>query len=108
MDKHQRAAQIWALLVMAARNQPLLSYNDIESMTGVARHGVGTFLGPIQTYCERNGLPPLTSLVIKEETGMPGTGFTGAAGRVEGSSPLLRFDWTAKKAPKVRDFAAIK
>src|SRR5215472_4723249 len=79
MNKYQRAAQLWALLVMAARAQQILSYRNIESMTGIARQGVGEFLGPIQTYCKRNGLPPLTSIVIKEDTGMPGAGFTGAA-----------------------------
>ena len=47
VDKYQRAAQLWSLLVLAAQYQVLLSYSMIEHLTGIPRVAVGMLLGPI-------------------------------------------------------------
>ena len=111
MNKHQRAAQLWSLLILAAQTQRVLSYRGIESMTGIARQGVGDFLGPIQDYCKRNDFPPLTALVINEGTGMPGVGFTGAPETdvFKAQARCFVFDWTGpgRQAPSPDDFAAL-
>lgn len=41
--------------------------------------GLGQLLEPIQSYCLMEKLPPLTILVVQQETGLSGSGFTGAS-----------------------------
>lgn len=43
------------------------------SMSLTRKH-VGTALGEIWYYCANNDLPPLNMLVVREDTGLPGTG----------------------------------
>src|ERR1043166_7647986 len=74
MTNEQRALQFWSVLVLAARSQQLLSYKSMEKLTGIPKQGVGRVLAPIQAYCKRNKLPPLTALVINEDEGLPGLG----------------------------------
>lgn len=103
MTKNDRAAQLWSILVLSARNQQILSYAIVERLTGIDRRGLGKILEPIQTYCRRHNLPPLTVLVVKEETGLPGSGFTEAA---EGAQArVFVFDWFKRKAPSPKDFS---
>ena len=67
------------------------------------RRGLGKILEPIQTYYRRHNLPPLTVLVVKEEDGLPGEGFTEAA---EGAQArVFVFDWFKRKSPSPKDFS---
>ena len=102
MKKHERAAQLWSLLVLAARNQQILSYSMVERLTGLDKRGIGKILGPIQSYCQRSNFPPLTILIVKEGTGFPGDGFTQAA---EGAKArVFVFDWFKHPASSPEDF----
>jgi hypothetical protein len=102
MTRNERAVQVWSLLVFAARTQQLLSYSLVARLTGIDTRGLGKTLGPIQAYCKRHNLPPLTSIVVKEDTGLPGTGFTESA---EGAQArVFVFDWLKDKAPTAEDF----
>jgi hypothetical protein len=103
IKKEYRALQLWSLLVLAARNQQILSYATVERLTRIPKHAVGDYLEPIQAYCKRHKLPPLTVLVVKEETGLPGDGFTEAS---EGAQAcVFVFDWFKRKAPLPEDFS---
>lgn len=112
MDKYQRAAQLWSLLVFAAQHQLLLSYSDIEHLTGIPRVGVGKILGPITHYCQNRELPWLTFIVINEENGKPGEGPLPGARRKYGDaldlhvmqSRVFVYDWFKHPAPKTEDF----
>ncbi len=112
MDKYQRAAQLWSLLVLAARNQQLLSYSTIEHLTGIPKVAVGGMLGTISHYCNNRKLPWLTALVVNEETGLPGEGLIGSAKRKYGDtldifamqSRVFIYDWFKEPAPKTEDF----
>jgi hypothetical protein len=104
MTKPDRAAQFWSLLVFAAHTQNILSYDLIERLTGIPRRAVGDFLGPIQEYCKRNDLPPLTSLVVSEKTGLPSEGFTEATDIVGAQARTFVYDWLGRKAPSPGDF----
>src|SRR4051794_23455667 len=75
LTRYERAAQMWAVLAIAARNRQILTYEMMARACGVPRPGVGGFLEPIQDFCMQQGLPPLTVLVVGEESGMPGIGF---------------------------------
>lgn len=57
MERHEQAAQIWPLLVYAARMQRILSYTEIQKMTGIPAVAQGRVLKFIQRYCERHKLP---------------------------------------------------
>ena len=102
MKKHERAAQLWSLLVLSARHQKILSYVMVEHLTGIHRTGLGKILEPIQKYCKRRNLPPLTVLVVNEESGLPGKGFTEASAGDQ--ARVFVFDWFKDKAPSPKDF----
>jgi len=78
MTASERAAQIWPLLMLAARNHQILTYGILADLIGVPRPGLGQLLEPIQSYCLLKGLPPLTVLVVSSKTGLPGRGFVAA------------------------------
>ena len=79
MTRAQRAQQLWSILALAATSRQILTYDIVARLTGAMRPGIGDFLRPIQQYCTENGLPPLTCLVVSEQTGLPGEGFIAAA-----------------------------
>src|SRR5258708_25374870 len=103
MNNYERALQGWSILALAARNQQILSYRTVEELTGVPRVGVGQFLGPIQSYCRRNNLPPLTAIVVAEETGLPREGFTAATDIPAAQARVFVFDWLSRGAPSVAE-----
>ena len=79
MTRFERASQIWAVLAWAARNRQTLTYRQVGKLIGIPTAGLGQLLEPIQSYCLTQNLPPLTILVVQQETGLPGSGFTGAS-----------------------------
>lgn len=78
MKASERSAQIWAVLAWAAKHRQNITYSQLAQVTGAFTGGLGSWLEPIQSYCIINKLPPLTILVVQQESGMPGSGFTGA------------------------------
>jgi hypothetical protein len=101
MKLAERASQIWAVLAWAARCRQNLTYGQLAQATGAFTPGLGDFLEPIQSYCIINELPPLTVLVVRQESGMPGPGFTGATAKdlAEAQARVLDFDWLAHGNP---------
>ena len=77
MKASERSAQIWAVLAWAAQSRQNITYGQLAQVTGAFTGGLGAWLEPIQSYCITNKLPPLSLLVLQQETGMPGPGFTG-------------------------------
>lgn len=75
MTKYERASQLWPILALAATNRQVLTYNFVSKLTGIPRPAIGQFLEPIQAYCMAKKIPPLTSIVVSEQTGIPGSGF---------------------------------
>jgi len=112
MRESQRAAQLWSLLVLAARNQQILTYSTVHNLTGIATVGVGGCLGPIIHYCRDHKLPWLTVLVVNEETGLPGDAFMEAAKKEYGDkldifvlqSRVFAYDWFKTEIPSPSDF----
>lgn len=101
MTRSERASQIWAVLAWAARNRQSLTYSQVSALIGVPRAGLGQLLEPIQSYCMVHGLPPLTVLVVQQESGMPGSGFTGASAGDLAKAQMGVFaeDWLARRNP---------
>ena len=103
MNRAQRAQQLWPLLAFAARNRQILFYGEIAKVCGVPAAAVGQNLEPIQRYCAEKALPPLTSIVVNRETGLPGTGFTAAADVPGAQVRTFLFDWFGIEAPSETD-----
>jgi putative restriction endonuclease len=88
-----RATQIWQILVCKASNRKTLTYGQLAELIGFK--GAGTlahFLGHIMYYCLQNGLPPLTVLVVNQETGLPGEGLIEANLNAD-RERVFRFNW---------------
>jgi len=101
-----RALQVWLILIGKASNRQMVTYGMLAKMLGY--EGAGTLahiLGHIMHYCHENQLPPLTVLVVNQDTGLPGEGLVGAdlnAGR----EAVFRFDWHSLVPPAPDELAA--
>lgn len=93
MTKSERASQIWAVLALAARNRQTLTYSMLSKLIGVPAAGLGKLLEPIQSYCLLHNLPPLTVLVVQQESGLPGSGYTGSKAEEFARNLMLVFDY---------------
>ncbi len=102
MTRSERAAQIWAVLAWAAKNRQTLTYGQVASLIGVPTAGIGQLLEPIQSYCLVSELPPLTILVVQQDSGLPGSGFTGATASEFGKAQMevFAFDWLKHGNPQ--------
>ncbi len=104
MNQNERAAQIWSVLALAARNRQVLTYEMIESLTGVFRVGLANCLNPIQAYCLRQNIAPLTVLVVSSNSGLPGEGFTAATDIPAAQQSVFSYDWLQHGCPSPDDF----
>ncbi len=105
MNRYQRSLQIWTLLVCAARERKSYTYGEIAEILGMGGAGVmAQFPGPIMWYCKDNGLPPLTVLVVKQETGLPGEGLCTLNEVNSDREQVFNYDWFALDPPKTEDF----
>lgn len=100
MTKYERAHQLWSILTRAAQSGKTLTYDDVSKESGIVRQGVGGCLGPIQSYCKVNNLPPLTIIVIKK-SGLPGKGFNAVPKEDfdTGLQQVFDEDWKKVKIP---------
>lgn len=111
MNRSERASQIWAVLAWAARNRQTLTYGQLGKLIGVPSAGLGQLLEPIQSYCLVNHLPPLTVLVVQQDSGLPGPGFTGATAAefAKAQAETFATDWLAHVNPQADKLeAAVK
>src|SRR4051812_7109612 len=104
MTRSERAQQLWSLLALAATNRQILTYDMVARLTGVVRPSIGDFLRPIQQYCTENKLPPLTALVVGEQTGIPGEGFIAAADVPAAQMRVFDHRWLDANAPSAEQF----
>ena len=73
MDMGQRTCQVWAVLAFAASRGHVLTYTELERATGFIQVGLGEPLRRIQSYCQQQKLPNLSSLVVSKD-GIPSEG----------------------------------
>ncbi|WP_319523278.1 hypothetical protein [uncultured Desulfosarcina sp.] len=104
MKREERAVQLWSLLVLAAKNRQILTYDFVAKATGMMTPGIGDMLRPIQQYCIENDLPPLTSLIVNGNTGLPGTGFIAAENVPKAQLETFEHVWIEHKAPSPEQF----
>jgi len=104
MTRFERAAQLWSVLAFAARQQHILSYDIAGKLTGLPQRAIGDNLSPIQDYCMQKGLPPMTVLVVKQETGLPGLGFIAEKDVLAAQAKVFVYDWLSRATPTPADF----
>jgi hypothetical protein len=107
MTRYDRAAQLWSILALAAKNRQVLTYDIVAKLSGVPRPAIGGFLEPLQTFCMRKELEPLTILVVSEESGLPGTGFVAASDIPRTQQAVFAFDWIAFGAPSPENIESV-
>ena len=108
MNRAERATQIWAVLAWAARHRQTITYSQLSQATGAFTGGLGALLEPIQSYCIINELAPLTVLVIQTESGLPGSGFSGALASelAAAQAKVFSSDWLGHGNPGVEKLEA--
>jgi hypothetical protein len=104
MTDPDRTLQLWSLLALAAHDQKILSYGNVQQLTGIPEAGLCRFLVPIQGYCEHHHLPPLTSICVNELTGMPSESLMEAKEIFGAQARVFVYDWFARKAPTCEEF----
>lgn len=108
MTRYQRASQIWSLLVCAARERKTYTYGNVADILGFGGAGVmAPLLGCIMWFCEENDLPPLTVLVVNQDTGLPGEGLSTLEEVNEDREAVFEFNWFVIEPPQNSDFESV-
>src|SRR5947208_16405128 len=72
-----RGLQIYNILAGAAAHHQIITYGHLAKLMNYKGAGVlAQPLNHVLAWCRFNDLPPLTSLVVNRETGLPGPGMT--------------------------------
>ncbi|HEY8536810.1 MAG TPA: hypothetical protein VIL25_10175 [Vicinamibacterales bacterium] len=82
-----------------------MTYTELRDVVGFGTPvGMGYFLEPILCYCRQHDLPPLSVLVVNQETGMPGMGFAASGDWHKAREDVYRFNWYGIVPPSPEDF----
>ena len=94
-SQSRRALQAWQILISAAMHRQTHSYKTLSIlMFGKPATGVlGGILGNIAFYCTENNLPPLTTLVVNETTGLPGEEIPVSQDLNSLRETVYKYDW---------------
>lgn len=99
-----RAHQIWLILISAARNRQMLNYGIVAEILGFAgATPIIPSLGHIMYWCAENKLPPLTALVVNQNTGEPGGGLT--TGGLKDLEAVYSYPWYSIFPPPPEELA---
>jgi len=108
MTSEQRAQQIWSVLVFAAREQKVVSYEMLSQMTGMA-NTCGRELGHILSYCKHEQLPLLNLLAVRKDSGRPDDDCgVSLADLPAQQARVFVFDWLSHDASRFEKFLAAR
>ena len=102
-----RTAQVWSVLVLAARHQEIISYATIGKLTGLHQNGIHSYLDGIADYCNKKHYPELWSIVVNQQTGFPGSGGMNRGEELDilrKQQRVFAFDWLSHPCPQAQDF----
>src|SRR5687767_10772169 len=79
-----RSLQCYLVLIGCAHRRETITYRGLAKLLGYEKPEggrgstgagvVGHRLDDLMRWCRQEGVPPLTSIVVNEETGLPGSG----------------------------------
>lgn len=113
-----QAQRIWVILVGiviasqikgASANSARVTYGDLAQAMGKPRQAGRTLtrqLWMIGEYCKFNELPTLNSIVVNQDTGLPGHDVVLSSGNSvqKEMSNVARFDWSSVRVPSISTF----
>lgn len=103
-----RAVQIWQILVSKAHNRQTMTYGDVADLIGYGGASpIGGILGYIMVYCDKNDLPPLTVLVVKNDTGLPSYGLSTSADYHSDREKVFNYNWYDIIPPSEEEFEEV-
>ena len=107
VNQEQRAFFAWTILTRCAINKQTITYGELGKELNLHHRAIRFILGVIQDYCLHNELPPLTILVLNQNTGLPGCGFI--AWDIENSEDGVQkvYDYNWKKLDNPFQYAEV-
>jgi len=103
-----RALQCYLILIGCAARRETITYSMLSEKLGYTspNHAAGVMgghIGPIMFWCQQNNLPPLTSLVVRDDTGLPGEGLTASRDFPADQQKVFKFDWFSIFPPTMEE-----
>ena len=98
---HPKTQAVFDCLKQCAAQQRTVNYGDVGKQVGLAARGTAKPLYYIRDVCLERGLPPLTALVVRKDTGLPSVGLKPDQTQVtraewhEMTSRVFAYDWSA-------------
>ena len=108
MTQSEQAVLIWPVLAFAARMQRVLTYSELEGLTGIVKFGQNDALHLIHLYCEKKHFPLLNSIVVNQATGFPGDEHPKKLNPAEflvERAKVFAFNWSSEDKPRSQHFA---
>ncbi len=105
-----RALQAWQYLIGKAANRQIVQYEELRILMEYPTNNPLSFiLGCIMFYCQENGLPPLTLLVVNR-SGVPGEGFTAEVleNYHQRREDVFNFEWFKLVPPSIDELQAAR
>src|SRR3954469_18350925 len=102
MTRTERAMQIWPILLCAAHNKKTLTYGELGDLIGMPGYTLSQTLDRITKYCEQNGLPPL-SVVVINQSGEPGPGHPTIKDFKKDLEAIFNYKWFARPPIQMSD-----
>lgn len=96
-----RALQIYLILIGCAANHQVITYGRLADRVGLLTpNWLSAALDLLAEWCLREGLPPITSLAVAEDTGAPGPTYRLPLQDLAGQQNRARkFNWYAIVPP---------
>ena len=79
MTTYERALQIYQVLIALAHLRQTITYQLLGKTIGFPARALARPLGHLAHYCQKNGLPPITVLVVQKNSGKPGPGYPASS-----------------------------
>jgi hypothetical protein len=102
-----RALQAYLVLIGLAWNRQTITYGQLSQDQLEFGHGgiLASPLGCIMGWCYENGLPPLTALVVNNDSGLPGEGLIvePQAELPAAQQRVFEFNWYSIFPPDIRE-----
>lgn len=99
----EHAERLWPILAGLSVNRERETYGRIGRRLGIGAQNVSGALAPIHTYCEANGLPLLTALVVQSKSGHPGPGYRCRNDHPTECERVFTYDWAGVVPPTAVD-----
>ena len=104
-DQHStvamRALQIYLILIGCAANERVITFAALANLMGYpGPTGLFTPLEHLAGWCRREGLPPITSLVVRDENGAPGPELLPPRGSPGSAAPRAQVRLVRHHAPE--------